>query len=312
MIAKRVAAWPLCLMVLGGCATGQNSLAARFVKQGEPAVDLGGPPVSGSERPRPSAAAAPARAPEPPVASAGPTVEGSDPRLRSALLLEAVSPSPANHVGVAREYVRVGIRDAAFEHASQALDVDPRYGPAHELIARIWRDWGLPAEGVAAAYRAVYFAPRSASAENTLGTLLDAIGRSDLAIGAYDRALKLDPAAAWTLNNACYSEFTAGRLASARARCEAALAIDPSLRAAHNNLALILAASGDLVEAANEFRAAGDDALAEYNLGIVYLAGREYGAAADRFERALKARPGFAEARTRAQEARLRARGGGE
>jgi tetratricopeptide (TPR) repeat protein len=313
MITKRVAALPLCLIMLGGCATGGDSLAARFVKQGEPSVDLGGPTL-GQPGKSDSAPATPATAPEPPVVSggSGTTVESADPRLSAALLLEKAVPSAPSHIVVAREYVRLGILDAAFNHATLALAVAPRFSPAHELIARIWRDWGVPADGLGAAYRAVSYDRRSASAQNTLGTLLDAAGRPDLAVAAYDRALTLDPTAAWTLNNACYSEFRSGRLADARRRCESALAIDPTLKAAHNNLALVLAASGDMTQATDEFMAGGDQAAAEYNLGIVCLAGRHWAAAADWFERALKARPGFAEARSRAHTARVRALVGGE
>ena len=299
--------------MLSGCAARGRSFAERFVKQGEPKTDLGGPSIGDASKAAAPAAAAPVPVPQPvpDTIAAGTTVESSDPRLAASLLVETAQPTVGNHVAVAQEYLRLGILDAAFSHASQALDLDSSFSEAHELIARIWRDWGFPTEGLGAAHRAVYYAPQSASAENTFGTLLDAIGRPDLAYRAYRRAFELDPSAGWTLNNACYSEFRIGHLASARQDCEAALAIDPGLKTAHNNLGLVLAASGDLARAKDEFLAAGDSAAAEYNLGMVYLADRQYAEAADRFERALKARPDFAAARSRAHEARKRAVTGG-
>ncbi len=175
----------------------------------------------------------------------------------------------------------------------RALQKEPRRAEAHEAKARIWREWGFPELGLGSAYRAVFFDPRSASAQNTLGTLLDALGHAERASEAYKRALSLDPTAAWALNNLCYSAFRGGHLGEARSWCEKALRISPKLAAAHNNLALTFAADGDLVRARTEFLAAGDPAAAEYNLGIVYLAGQEYAFAADRFEQAIKARPNF-------------------
>ena len=76
-----------------------------------------------------------------------------------------------------------------------------------------------------------------------------------------------------------------GAFALARPR-----ALDPTLTAAHNNLALTFAASGDLDRARREFLAAGDRPPRHYNLGIVHLAEREYASAADAFEEAIKPR----------------------
>ena len=66
-----------------------------------------------------------------------------------------------------------------------------------------------------------------------------------------------------------------GDESEALARCGAALAADPSQPAARNNLALIHAAAGRLDDARREFMAAGPVA-GNYNMGIVFLARREY------------------------------------
>ena len=120
------------------------------------------------------------------------------------------------------------------------------------------------------------------------------------------RALAMEPDAAWAQNNVCDVEFRMGRLEEARTRCQTALALAPGFKAAHNNLALVLAASGDLDGARREFLAGGDVASASYNLGIVHLAGREYASAADAFEEAIRQRPGYTAAKARAHAARLR------
>jgi tetratricopeptide (TPR) repeat protein len=202
-------------------------------------------------------------APPQPPASIGTTLETSDPALAEALLIERVEPTPANYVRTAREYLRLGVLDAAYSKANQAVELDPRCADAHELMARTWRTWGFLDRALGAAYRATFYAPRSASAANTLGTVLDAMGKTELAIAAYRRALALDASAAWTLSNACYAEFRIGHLDDARRFCQSALAIDSTLAAAHNNLALTFAAGGDFAGARTEFLAAGDSATAD-------------------------------------------------
>jgi Tfp pilus assembly protein PilF len=235
--------------------------------------------------------------------SAG-TVEAGDPALGAALAVAEIRPSAPAHRAVAAEYARLGILDKAHEHLSAAVAVDPRDAAAWDGLARIWRDWGLPHLGVIDAHRAVYFAPRSPVVHNTFGTLLQSLGHRAEARTWFERALELDPTATYALNNLCYAWFLDGRVAQAMAACRRALELNPDLRAARNNLALAYAADGDLETAAEEFAAAGRAGAAEYNLGIVHLARREYGAAARAFDAAHARRSNFQAAKARAREAR--------
>jgi tetratricopeptide (TPR) repeat protein len=289
-----------------GCAAGaQGSWSHRFVTPGKPAVDLGGsaPEVHSSPQPDQEKPKAPPDLSR--SASVGLSVESFDPRLSAALLIESARPTAENHFRVAEEYQRLGILDISARHLNLALAVDPTFAPAYEGLARIWRDWGFPEKGLGDASRAVFYAPKSASAQNTLATLLAALGQTDGARQAYDRALSLDPGAAWVLNNLCDLERRVGRLQAAEQRCRAALAADPNLSAAHNNLALTLAASGDLTGAREQFLAGGDEAAANYNLGLVHMADGNYALAADAFEAAIRLRPSFTAAKTRAHVLRL-------
>ena len=298
------------VMLFAGCATGHNrSLEQRFVRPGEPAVDVGGPKVA----PATSLSDFMAKVrhlssrPVSQARSVGASVEGTDARLAAALLAEAMLPSAATHLQVAAEYRRLGVLDSAYERFNRATQEAPRNAAAYEGLARIWRDWNLPGPALGDAYRAVYFAPGSASARNTLGTVLDALGHPEQARQAYVAALAIDPTAAWAQNNLCYLEFRLGRLREARARCEAAVALAPHMKSAHNNLALTLAASGDLVRAREEFLTSGDRATADYNMGIVDLANRQFASAARRFEGAITSRPDFTAAKARAHQARMSA-----
>ncbi len=144
----------LCLagaLVLTGCAARhERSLGSRFIKEGKPTIDLGGPPLASSgplhrqvKKVQESAARTP-----PHTSTFGATVEGSDKGLAAALLLETLLPTADSHVVVAREYERLGILDAAYGRLNLALVVAPKMSIAHEGVARIWRKWGVPASAL--------------------------------------------------------------------------------------------------------------------------------------------------------------------
>jgi tetratricopeptide (TPR) repeat protein len=305
---SRLAAVLIVVVMLSGCAARHSSgLTDRFVRQGEPAVNLGGPPVataaaSARIEKRKPVAPPPARR----QATLGTTVESANGRLAAAILAEAMVPSAATRMRVAEEYKRLGVLDAAFAAFTRALHDEPALSVAHEGLARIWRDWGMPERGLGAAYRATYFDRRSASAQNTLGTLFAALGQLDSAREAFERALALDANASWALNNLCYVDYQLDRMDLARSECAAALKLRPDFVAAHNNLGLVFAAEGDVQGARRAFLAAGDEASADFNLGMTFLQRSDYAAAADAFEDAIKVRPGFTDAKRRAHGARLR------
>lgn len=219
-------------------------------------------------------------------------VESVDPELAAALLALRVLPSAAAHRRVAEEYVRIRVLDAAFDHYRAAFRIDPRDAAAYDGLARIWRDWKLPALALADARRAVYYAPHSAEAHNTLGTVFQAIGRRAWAKDAYRRSLQLDPRAAYALNNLGYVLFLEGDPA-ATAYFRKALEIDRNLLAARHNLALAYAADGRLDLAKQELREADPPPTASYNLGIINLARRDEAGAIVAFQAACRAKAGI-------------------
>jgi tetratricopeptide (TPR) repeat protein len=136
-------------------------------------------------------------------ATMGSTIESHDLALGAALLALNLAPSPQRHRAVAKEYRRLGIMDAAFDHLTAATRLDPRDAAAYDARARIWRDWGFPELGMADSARAVFFAPRSAAAHNTRGTLLAAAGLEAAARREFQAALSLDPNAGFARANLC-------------------------------------------------------------------------------------------------------------
>jgi tetratricopeptide (TPR) repeat protein len=234
------------------------------------------------------------------------TLESSDERLKAALALLAVMPTAEVHSQVAMEYRRLRVLDHAQEHFAAAVKLNPKDAVSRDGMARIWRDWGFPNLALPEAQRAVADAPRSATAANTLGTILQALGKFDDAKRWYWRAVTLDANAWYALNNLCYAEIMT-RQPYAIAMCERAVAAAPDSVTARNNMALAHAASGDLDGAKTWFRRATDTATADYNYGIVMMSERKYRDAQEAFRSALLADPDSTLAAARARQARLAA-----
>jgi tetratricopeptide (TPR) repeat protein len=246
------------------------------------------------------------------VEHTGPTVETTNAALARTLAAMTAAPTAGAYRLAGAEYRRLGVFDRARTYLGRAIDLDPRDGAAFEERARVWRDEGWPAIALGDAHRAVSYAPESASAHNTLGTVRYSLGDLDGARIAFERALALDPAAAWAHSNLCYLAHLRGDDGAAVRHCERAIALAPDLSAAHNNLGLVHAASGRRAEALAAFTRAGGRAAGLYNLGIVHLARREYGEAVDAFTAALAEAPEMFDAWRRAKEARALAGGAGD
>ena len=234
---------------------------------------------------------------------ASPTIEGSDPRLVAALAVAAVSPTPAHLQEVASEYARIGVNDRAYDYLTRSLALDKRNAGGYDARARLWRDSGFPDRGLSDAHRAVYYAPASPIAHNTLGTILQLVGAYDAARFEFERALQLDPTAVYALSNLCYAWVLHGRGTEAEVACDKALQVNPQFTPARNNLALAYAMAGNDRAARHAFENADDAAQAQYNTGLLHLARHEYSAAIDSFKRVIELRPDLHLAAARVRQA---------
>ena len=246
----------------------------------------------------------------PPVRTPLTVAEVADHRLAAAIAVARLAPSPETLRAASAEYRRLGIADRAHQLLGEAQRLDSRDAATYDALARLWRDNGAPGAALADAHRAVYYAPASAVAHNTLGTVFQALGRRKDARREYERAARLDPTAAYALNNLCYSWILEGETARAADACRSALALDPALHAARNNLGLVYATRGQLDAARLAFEQAGDPAAAHYNVGIVHMARRQYSDAVSAFAAAQQAKPSMRRAADRVLQAEKLARGG--
>lgn len=225
MIGLRLLTGAVMALAVVGCASGRSfTLADRFVRPGTPAVDLGGPrPMApgpakaGIPLEHRSITAVPSR-----LSSSISAVESAHPELRDALWRVRLAPTAAHHLEVARAYVRLGIFDTAHDYLARSLTVNGPDPVVHDAMARLWRDWGQPGLGLSHAYQAVHLAPEWAVGQNTLGTLLYGLGQRRDAVQRFEAAVRIDPGAAYALQNLCTAYQAEGRTREAISMCRRA------------------------------------------------------------------------------------------
>lgn len=182
------------------------------------------------------------------TASGALMLESSSAELSAALARQSRRATAESEVALADAYLRHGILDKASEHFAAASRLNPREGSAWEGLARVWRAWGFPQIGLGDAYRALSALPESPAVNNTLGTILQALGKGAAARVHFARASALDPRAAYAMNNLCYSWLSEANLEAAVVECTRALEIDPNLMAARANLSLARAVAAQRSE----------------------------------------------------------------
>jgi tetratricopeptide (TPR) repeat protein len=215
----------------GACASVERpTLAGRFIRQGTPAMDLGGVrPASMRSIDRHALL----RATPSPRVSAAPTasLEASDPAVRDALARVTLAPTTEHYLEAADAYVKQGVRDRAHDYLTRSLSNNGPDARVYDALARRWRDWGQPGEGLGHAHRAVYLAPQSAVAHNTLGTVLYRLGQVADAEVSFTQALAADPKAWYAMANLCHVSMNTGRTRAAIAQCRRAAALRKAARA---------------------------------------------------------------------------------
>jgi Flp pilus assembly protein TadD len=232
-----------------------------------------------------------------------PTIEQNDPALADALLRLSLFETAEHHRLVAAAYRHAGVTDHAYRHYQRALRLDACDSAAFEGLAQIWRDWKMPDLALSDAYRALRCKPESPSAHNTLGTVFYALGQTENARRAFERAAELDGRATFALNNLCYIFLREGDGRAAQEKCERALAADPAMTAARMNLAAAYIMQGEISGAERRLLEHPDSAIAHFSVGMLRMSMREYVSAAEAFDMVVSERPSSREARRRAAQA---------
>ncbi len=217
----------LLLLATTACASKAPTFADRFITGGTPTVNVGGVVATIYGQPPTRRLAAMPPVPETRVVGSRQSsnlssLEASSPTLQGALSALALAPTSENYLHVATSYSAAGVQDKAFDYLTEGLTRDQHSAALHDALARVWRDWGFPDRALSASAQAVYHAPRSAEARNTLGTALWALGQRDEARGAFEAAIALDARAWYAWRNLCELALAAGRTADATSLCRRA------------------------------------------------------------------------------------------
>ncbi|HZZ72305.1 MAG TPA: tetratricopeptide repeat protein [Pirellulales bacterium] len=126
-----------------------------------------------------------------------------------------------------------------------------------------------------------------------LGVIADHRRHYAEAVLYYQAALKLHPKDAEIYDDLGYSYFLAGQLSKAEIACSKAVSLEPESPRFHNNLGLIHGNQGNLNAALVDFRKAGSEADAQFNLAFILAEKGNFDGAKDCFRRALDADPTF-------------------
>lgn len=145
--------------------------------------------------------------------------------------------------------------------------------------------------------KALRLRPQFLSARNRLGITLNKLGRHFEASDEFRRAIADYPNLAYLHNNLGFSLYLEERYAEAEAALQRALELKPDFARAHMNRALVLARLERFDEAYSELLAAGNEADACFNMGMILTEAGRYAEAAQYLETALALRPDFEAAR---------------
>jgi Flp pilus assembly protein TadD len=177
--------------------------------------------------------------------------------------------------------------------------MDTRLGLAADQTAEIQLAMGrsFEAEGdydkAMAAYReAIRTAPERYEPQLRMAILLDRFGRFTEAVPHYDAALKASPGNAEIFADRGYSLCLQGQDAEGEVALRQAIAVEPRLARARNNLGALLARTGRTDDALAEFRKAGcRESDAQLNLAFALGQGRRWDEAKKHLELAKQAAP---------------------
>lgn len=223
---------------------------------------------------------------------------GSGKRYKACCGLTATAPDPQAHYRQGNAALAAGQWAAAIAAYDAALQAAPDLAEAwlNRGIARMQA--GAGAGGLADYAEAARLAPRSALIWHNYGCALEACGRTNEAVHAYQQAIAGDGAEAQAQahTNLAQTYQRQGDVAAARRHLHAALQLAPRLAPALHNLAVLCQGEGQLDEARHWLQQAlaahPQFAEAYASLGSVCLDQMQLSAAEQALTQALALRPG--------------------
>lgn len=136
-------------------------------------------------------------------------------------------------------------------------DLPPQeLGEAFGIMGQLYHAYQLFAPAEACYRNAQTLVPRDFRWSYLLADVLQRAGKPELAIAAYERACRLEPASVACLTNLGKLYFESNRLAEAKTMLSRALALDPKIAAVHDGLGRVAFAQAQYQEAVQHFETA--------------------------------------------------------
>jgi tetratricopeptide (TPR) repeat protein len=205
---------------------------------------------------------------------------------------------------------KLGRFDEAIAQIETALRINPQYADARDNLGTALTRVGRIDDAIAQYREAIRLRPGFAEAHNNLGTALARAGRLDEAVVEFKETIRIKPDAAVTFVNLADAERRQQRPDDAIASLQTAIGLQPALAFAHYSLGNLLHDKGQVDAAIRAYLKALEHepeatAYAIYNdLGVALAQSGRRQEAIAAFDRALKIKPDFEDAR--ANRARIR------
>jgi eukaryotic-like serine/threonine-protein kinase len=185
-------------------------------------------------------------------------------------------------LGYMQRYDKPGNLDQAITALSGAVSTDPQFalgyaglGEAYRLKYQLDKNPKWTQIALSNATKATALNGTLPSAYVTLGKVHNALGKNDLALSEFQRALELDPRNADALSGEAHSYEQAGRNADAEAAYKKAIALRPDYWDGYNVLGIFYDVQGRYDEAVAQYQHAlqltPDNATIYSNLGAAYI-----------------------------------------
>jgi tetratricopeptide (TPR) repeat protein len=179
---------------------------------------------------------------------------------------------------------------------------------SYYLLACYYQGRGRHIEAIEEFKKVVLIDPNYVKAYNGMGVSYDLTGDFPRAVECYQKALELNPNSGYVQNNLGYSYLLQGKPDEAIAAFTKAIALNDQERRFHNNLGLAYAMKDQFDLAMAEFKLAGDEGKAHFNIAQLYYKKGLYREAKSNYAKALTLDPSYTRAQTGLEAAEAMAR----
>lgn len=206
---------------------------------------------------------------------------------------------------IALLFLKKGLLEEAEKEFQDILKSNRHFALALEGMGRVCFQKGQMREAEGFFREASQIDPALWQSRNFLGIIYDRQGKVKAAAAEYRAAIAQKPNIGFLWNNLGISLLLSGETEKAVEAFQEALRVGPPQQKVYNNLALAQAKLERFSQALEALKMRGDESLAYYDLGCIYMMLGKNREALESFEKAIELRPAFyAEAHEKAKKAR--------